>query len=287
MLDYLKTASLTTAGIFTCLLCVIVYHAAKYLLLSGERKKIKASIREKSRNTATKLYKRNLIRRYVDNTKSMLSKTGANYLLKRRINPYAYIAVCGSAAVLCAYIFGGIYGFAAGAAAFAITAAIPRMILKVSNSNDNKNMLRDVKSMYDSLVVQTSAGMFLTSAIRELSANVKNERLKTALAELSANISLRIMDFEEALEDFNNKFSNPHIDMLVLVLKQSLQSGRAAEYLKDLQDQMGDIQHAIELHDQESTDLKLSIVEFLVYIIMTAIVLAALFVNFTDTLGGF
>lgn len=253
----------------------IAYKLIKYVSNDKERREMYKKIQQYGNRAAEQLDKRHVLQQWGGQIGCFLSWSGANHMLHKRIKPYKFVLLSLLSGILFASLFGYLYGLI-GILAGAVGCLLPAGILYLNNRSDNDNMLMDINSMYDALCIQTAAGMYLGSAIRECSRNVKNKRLKAALMEFNANtFILKRMSIEEALQDFILKFRNPHLDMLVLVLEQSMKSGQAAKYLKDLQEQMADVQHAMQIKKESSTGLKLSLVQVLIYVSIIAIVIFA------------
>ena len=64
----------------------------------------------------------------------------------------------------------------------------PNMMIKISNDSDNDKILVDLKNIYDTLRIQTKAGVYLTYALAECYLVARNSRLKKALLELNDQI---------------------------------------------------------------------------------------------------
>ena len=152
---------------------------------------------------------------------------------------------------------------------------MPDILLNVSNSMDNDTMLSDIKCIYDTLRIQTKAGVFLSASLCECYLAVKNRRLKSALLELTNDISTR-RDIDDALERFNEKFASGQIDIFCIVIRQSMESGRSVKVLEDLSLQMNDLQHAINLKEKEALDRKVQVIELLLFVGLLAVTVYSL-----------
>lgn len=285
-IENIKLLFLLSGIVIAIIAAVVAYLIINSLAVSEERRKVRNALYKLENNTYETLEKSHIFKKYINSIALMLSKNGANYMFKKRINPYVYIGGCMASGIVSGIVISNFFGNIIGLIAGIVIAFLPRLLLIQSNKNDNEKMLRDITTVYDSLVVQTSAGMFLSKAIQEASSGVKFKRLKAAFMEMNLNVELQRMNLDEALDDFQSKFNNQHLDMLVLVLKQSLKSGQASQYLRDLQDQMNDVQHAIENIEQERTDFKLQIVEFLIYVSIMIFVLAMLAYEFVSNFNN-
>ena len=152
---------------------------------------------------------------------------------------------------------------------------MPDILLNISNSMDNDTMLSDIKCIYDTLRIQTKAGVFLSASLCECYLAVKNRRLKSALLELTNDISTR-REIDDALERFNDKFDFGQIDIFCIVIRQSMESGRSVKVLEDLSLQMNDLQRAINMKEKEALDRKVQIIELMLFIGLLAVTVYSL-----------
>ena len=152
---------------------------------------------------------------------------------------------------------------------------MPDILLNVSNSMDNDTMLSDIKCIYDTLRIQTKAGVFLSASLCECYLAVKNRRLKSALLELTNDISTR-RKIDDALERFNEKFDFGQIDIFCIVIRQSMESGRSVKVLEDLSLQMNDLQRAINMKEKEALDRKVQVIELMLFIGLLAVTVYSL-----------
>ncbi|MBL4932276.1 type II secretion system F family protein [Clostridium paridis] len=162
---------------------------------------------------------------------------------------------------------------------------LPDVLIRIGNSVDNEEILPDLKRVYDTLRIQTKAGVFLTMSLTECYLSVKTPRLKKALLELNSYI-LTKSDIDEAVEDFNSKFKSPYIDTFCIVIKQSVSSGKTVEILEDLSEQISDIQDAINLKLAERVKAKLQFQQLLIYIGVIAIVVYSMFIEILSSLSA-
>ena len=149
------------------------------------------------------------------------------------------------------------------------------ILLNVSNSMDNDTMLSDIKCIYDTLRIQTKAGVFLSASLCECYLAVKNRRLKSALLELTNDISTR-REIDDALERFNEKFDFGQIDIFCIVIRQSMESGRSVKVLEDLSLQMNDLQRAINMKEKEALDRKVQVIELMLFVGLLAVTVYSL-----------
>lgn len=156
-------------------------------------------------------------------------------------------------------------------------------LVQMSNINDNEDMLGDIKTVFDCLRIQVKAGVYITDAVSEIIPLIRNKRLKRALIEMGNTIMLT-NDIDESLRIFNRKFSNRHIDTLVIILRQALLSGQSAQSLDNAFDQMTDIEQALNLKLENSLERKVAIVQIMV---LFGIILAAGFCSISEFAGMF
>ena len=210
-----------------------------------------------------------------DSIETFLNTKGAVYMFGTMANPVIYMLIK-TLAFLLLFMTGVSVGGFALAFLLGITGFfLPDVLLTVSNSADNDAMLGDIKCIYDTLRIQTKAGVFLSASLSECYLAVRNRRLKSALLELTNDISTR-RDIDDALERFNEKFDCGQIDIFCIVIRQSMESGRSVKVLEDLSLQMNDLQHAINIKEKEALDRKVQIIELLIFIGLLAVTVYSL-----------
>ena len=184
--------------------------------------------------------------------------------------------------ILCGVLFGTI-GVLIGTVAY----FLPDLFFTLKNENDNKRILREIKSIYDTIQIKTQGGMFLTSAIVECYKNTRNRRLKKALYEMSGQIIAK-NDLAETIDAFNLKFKNKYIDNLCIILKQALDSGKTVEIMQSIQDQLTDMQDAVNLQIKNKLSAKVTIIMLLIFAVtMTLAVTGSLMAVSNDLITGF
>lgn len=210
-----------------------------------------------------------------DSIETFLNTKGAVYMFGTMANPVIYMLIK-TLAFLLLFMTGVSVGGFALAFLLGITGFfLPDVLLTVSNSADNDAMLGDIKCIYDTLRIQTKAGVFLSASLSECYLAVRNRRLKSALLELTNDISTR-RDIDDALERFNEKFDCGQIDIFCIVIRQSMESGRSVKVLEDLSLQMNDLQHAINMKEKEALDRKVQVIELLIFIGLLAVTVYSL-----------
>ena len=210
-----------------------------------------------------------------DSIQRFLKAKGAVYLFGDTATPVTFVTVKVLLLLLLFLMGVSIGGILPGMFFGMVGFFLPDMLLTVSNSADNDAMLEDIKCIYDTLRIQTKAGVYLSASLCECYLAVKNRRLKSALLELTNDISTR-HEIEDALERFNEKFDCSQIDIFCIVIRQSMESGRSVKVLEDLSLQMNDLQHAINLKEKEALDRKVQIIELLIFVGLLAVTIFSL-----------
>lgn len=159
-------------------------------------------------------------------------------------------------------------------------------IIKVANDSDNDDMMDDIKSIFDTLKIQTKAGVFLSYSLSECYLIVKNARLKAAMLEMTNKIVIK-NDIESAVTEFGKNFDNAYIDTLCITIKQSMESGKSVQILEDLSKQIADMQHAINVREREKMDSRIQALELGIFVGLIGAVLYALVIQMMGSMSGF
>lgn len=218
-----------------------------------------------------------------DSIQRFLKSKGAVYMFGEMATPVTFL-VLKTLAFLLLFVVGISFdSFLAAVLLGILGFFMPDMLLNLSNSMDNDAMLSDIKCIYDTLRIQTKAGVFISASLCECYLAVKNRRLKSALLELTNDISTR-RDIEDALERFNEKFDCGQIDIFCIVIRQSMESGRSVKVLEDLSLQMNDLQRAINTKEKEALDRKVQVIELLLFIGLLAVTVYSMGVEVLSSL---
>lgn len=188
-----------------------------------------------------------------EQTAAFLTSHGASWHIGRSITPTKYLLCrCGLALVL---LVAGIRYLNPLAAVLLMLPGfwLPKLYVLRANHNDNIQMLDQLQSLYSMLQQQIMAGVYVTDALAEAYQGIDRGRLRSALEELSGEILLK-KSFTAAMEHFNAKFVNSMIDSLCVILIQAQESGRSADLLKDMADQLKDLQLEGLLKKKERLD---------------------------------
>ena len=157
-------------------------------------------------------------------------------------------------------------------------------IVNMSDKDDNEKMLADIEDVYDTLRIQTKAGVYITSVLTDCYLVCKNKRLKSAFLKLTSDIAAK-NDIEASLDDFRCKFRNEYIDTLVIIIKQSMQTGQAAKMFEDIRAQIADIDAAMIIQQKNQINSKIIFVQMIVYVSIIVVAVYVTFLSITNGLG--
>ena len=102
-------------------------------------------------------------------------------------------------------------------------------------------------------------------AFMNLKNKAESERLKEALLILNGKL-IRDKDIELAIQDFNDKFDNPHIDSLCAIIKSGLESGKTLKILEDVTEQLEDISEAGFRKEENEIERQVTYLQLMVYV---------------------
>lgn len=212
-----------------------------------------------------------------ENIEHFLRINGASYHFGKWINPVSYTFLClsmaGAGIVLGLYL-GKIY--AVGAAV--LFWALPGILTEHFNRKDNEAMLTELNLVYNALAIQIRAGVYVTDALAECCTSVDGSRLREALATLSGDIVVKA-DLEEALERFQQQFSNKYIDSLCITILQAMESGQAVELLGDIAGQIKDMELTMQNRKKERLDRSITFYQLGIFAAIIVVVLYACLEN--------
>ncbi len=142
------------------------------------------------------------------------------------------------------------------------------------NSRDNDFMLPQLRLIYHALEIQIKAGVYVTDALAECYSFVQEKRLKQALLDLAGDIVMKA-DIYDSIESFQSKFNNRHVDSLCITLLQTLESGRAVDLLRDLSEQIKDMEGSLLARRKGALDRSLTFYQLGILAAVMGIVLYA------------
>lgn len=216
-----------------------------------------------------------------DVVEQYINSSGLAYMTNYKMTPLMYI-VLRIVLALFLMILGLQFNLFAGLALLPIGYFGLDFIINMSDKADNDKMLADIEDVYDTLRIQTKAGVYITSVLTDCYLVVKNKRLKSAFLKLTSDIAAK-NDIDTALDDFRGKFRNEYIDTLVIIIKQSMQTGQAAKMFDDIREQIADIDAAMLINEKNSINSKIIFVQMIVYV---AIIVVAVYITFISITNG-
>lgn len=216
-----------------------------------------------------------------DAVEQYINSSGLAYMTNYKMTPLMYIMLRISLALFL-MVLGLQFNLFAGLALLPIGYFGLDFIINISDKADNDKMLADIEDVYDTLRIQTKAGVYITSVLTDCYLVVKNKRLKSAFLKLTSDIAAK-NDIDTALDDFRGKFRNEYIDTLVIIIKQSMQTGQAAKMFDDIREQIADIDAAMLINEKNSINSKIIFVQMIVYV---AIIVVAVYITFISITNG-
>lgn len=228
----------------------------------------------KSAQTANKALTKSKLKAFnYEQLEMYINRSGLAYMTNYKITPLKYM-ICKMGFAIFFMLIGLSYSIMLGVIAMVVGWFIMDIIVQESDKSDNKNILDDIKNVYDTLKIQTKAGVYITSVLTDCYLIVQNKRLKDAFLKLTSDI-VATNDAEESLDKFRNKFNNEYIDTLVVIIKQSLQTGQASKMFDDIRNQINDIEAAIAMQEKNRIQTLITICEILLY---AAIIIIAIYI---------
>ena len=162
-----------------------------------------------------------------------LLQYGVKFMFQDKINPLSYLLIKFCIAFLFSIMGMNVFGFLSGVCLWFPGFFLIDIVFKISNTQDNHKMSKDIRAIYDTLRLQTKANVYIIEALSECYLCVQSERLKSALLKLTSNIIAK-SNINEAIDDFNKHFKNTFMDTLCIIIKQSLESGKSIQILEDM-----------------------------------------------------
>lgn len=201
-----------------------------------------------------------------------LMRYGVKFMFGDVITPISYYGIKFIGAFLFCIIGIKLGGFLIGIGSWVLGFYTIDLVIRISNAQDNDKMAKDIRSIYDTLRLQTKANVYLLQALGECYLCVQSERLKVALLKLTSNMMTNC-DIDSAIDEFNLQFKNSYIDTFCIIIKQSLESGKSVQILEDMSNQISDVQRSIDLKDKEALERLIQLFQLLLFVGMVAICL--------------
>lgn len=151
---------------------------------------------------------------------------------------------------------------------------LPEILMRYLNFRDNERMLPEIKLIYNGLEMQLQAGVYVTDALAECYAGVQEERLRQALLDLAGAVTVKA-DVYEALNRFQQSFDNRYIDAMCITLLQAMESGQAVELLRDIAEQVKDMEVSVMNRKKAALDRSVTFYQLGILAAILGIVLYA------------
>ena len=193
--------------------------------------------------------------------KAFLDRNGAKYVIGGLAEPVKYLGLCILTGML-GMLLGSMINGIAVAVLGILGVVMPAALIVLYNHLTNEKLLSDIRMTYQFIAIQTAAGVYISDALLECREAVENVRLRDALALLSDEIATGY-DLPQALDIFAGSFDNPYIDTLCVIIRQSLESGRAMDLLTDVTEQLKEVEENILYKKQERLSRKVGFMQIL------------------------
>ena len=235
----------------------------------GSVKRMLHTYRELSGLVKTKGLNSNLYRRM----DGWLKRNGASFHYGEWVDPVRFVTLSlllglaglGTLATV-SLLYGG--------TAFLVLGSLPAILLLYFNKQDNERQLSELKLVYHALEIQIKAGVYVTDALAECYGSVREKRLRQALLDLAGDIVMKA-DVYESLDRFQSKFENKYVDSLCIIILQALESGQAVELLRDISEQIKDMEESVLARKKGALDRKLTFCQLGVLTVVLGLALYA------------
>lgn len=210
---------------------------------------------------------------FYQRSKRRLEKMGAAFHYGRWVEPLRFLALR-LALGMAGSFAGAVLHPAWGIAAFLFLFFLPVWLLSGLNRKDNERLLPELKLVYHSLEIQIKAGIYVTDALAECYGSVREKRLRQALLELAGDIVMKA-DIYDSLERFQGKFDNRYVDSLCITLLQAMESGQAVELLRDIGEQIKDMEATVLERKKAALDRRITFCQLGVLTVVLGLALYA------------
>ncbi len=262
------TAGMTSMLVFMLVRWVVGYHPERIVLRQYEE--LSGFLREKRK-----------YRSWYQKTEQRLQRNGATFHYGTWIKPSRYLLLKILLAAAGAFILGSVWG-GMGMLCAVMLFFLPDWLLVYLNKSDNLRMLPEIKLIYHALEIQIRAGVYVTDALAECYGSVREKRLQQALLDLAGQIVMK-SDIYDALDCFQRKFDNRHIDALCITILQACESGQAVELLGDIGEQLKDMETAVMNGKKNSLDRSITFYQLgMLVAVLLVVVYACVSYMFTE-----
>ncbi len=226
---------------FVFLFIVSLRNSAKYHEIS-----------KKSYKQIERMNRKSKILNY-DSIENFILSKGLKFHFGSWMNPTTFCFVEG----ICIIAFSVMGSFALGIpgtiAGFIVGAVFLPLFSMSINSSDEKKMTPEIAIIYNSLRIQMHSGVHVQEAISVCYKFLDEGRLRTALYNLSEEISLS-GELSKPLDNFKRNFSYEPIYTLCMILEQGQRSGQMESLLGDITKQIENMQSFVLSQKKGSLD---------------------------------
>jgi Flp pilus assembly protein TadB len=262
------------AFVFLILVVVLVTAWLNSLAKSEDLKKSYSELQKQSLDMMTQGLQNSRLKMFnYEEISKFMESSGLNFMTNNKLTPLSYVTLKLLFGLFVMIVLTKTANVFAGLLGLIIIFVGVDIFVSISDASDNKSMLEDIKNIYDTLRIQTKAGVYITSVLTDCYLVTKNKRLKKALLDLTSDIIAK-NDIDDALDSLKMKFRNQYIDSMVVVIKQSLKTGQATKMFEDIKAQIEDIDAALIQAEQQRVKTQITIVQVLLY---TGILILALY----------
>ena len=269
-----------TLCMIVCVICASIVIGE--VLRSQQMRKLGRFVKDNTQRLIIKGMRASSIKTFnYDAIEDYIRSSGLGFMTKDKMTPLMYILLRIGVALI-TFIYGLQINLLVGLIFIPVGYLGVDFIINMSDKSDNDKMLTDIENVYDTLRLQTKAGVYITSVLTDCYLVVGNKRLKSAFLNLTSDIAAK-NDIEVALENFRSRFRNEYMDTLVIIIKQSMQTGQAAKMFDDIKAQIDDINSAMIIAEKNKINSAMILVQVLLY---TAIVLVIAYISYVTLTGG-
>ena len=257
VLQVLKIISMVGVAVFGAIIVVSVCIRA----FTEERQKstitgLDRALKKVIKTDGVRGFKRYIIQTGIQDRFHDLPITPATYILLMLL--FGAIIGAGTEVLFGKYfIFGFIAGFIGLDA-----------LMRVMNSQDNREIQKDVFMLLMNLRVQLEANVFIVDALMSCEPLIKNKRFKKAIDELINDFGNQNVSNLDAIEAFGNKFKNINVMNLKIFLQNYQLYGISDKYLEDMMSQVNSMSEAEGMAEENDLDQKMGLASLVFFALM-------------------
>lgn len=153
------------------------------------------------------------------------------------------------------------------------------------NKEDNKKMVSDIQRIYARMTMQINSNVYVANTFKDSYFYSKSARLKRAFLELDTQVKMT-HDLIGALDEFESKFNNATISLLVRNIKHSAEAGQLSRALEDMKRESVELQKQQNTVYKENQERKFALVTLLIFGFMAGIIVYLLFGSFLNDISN-